>query len=132
MRRIFKKYLLAIVANGVALWIAAQIFPEKIHILASPPWIGFVVVGVAIGIVNTFVRPILKLLSLPFVMLTMGLFLIVINAIVVWIVEWVFRELLTTSIQLIITGGFASYVLVGFTLGIINTVLHWILKEHHR
>lgn len=130
MRMLLRRLVLALVANGFAVWAVSQIFPDRFQIFSDPVWLGFVVVGIAVGVLNTFVKPIIKILSLPFVILTMGLFLILINGIIIWIVEWLFQEVLTSStIQVIVEGGVVSYILIGFALGVINTILHWLLKE---
>jgi putative membrane protein len=117
-------------ANSFAVWSVTQIFPNRIEILSDPVWSGFVIAGISIGIINTFVKPILKLLSLPFIVLTMGLFLFVINAVILWIIKWLFSDVLVSlGITINISGGILSYILIGLTLGIINTFLHWLFKE---
>ena len=45
-------------------------------------------VALILGIVNSFVRPILKFLSIPFIIITLGLFLLVINALMLLFTEW--------------------------------------------
>jgi putative membrane protein len=71
------KFLLRWLINAVALYIAARIVPG-IHIGDSV----LVVLGVALvfGLVNAIIRPILKLLTCPFIILTLGLLTLVINA----------------------------------------------------
>ena len=51
-------------------------------------WWQFLIVAAILGLVNAVVKPILRLLSLPIVVLTLGLFLIVVNALVLQIVVW--------------------------------------------
>jgi putative membrane protein len=124
------KIILALLANGFAVWAVSEIFPDRFEIISDPVWSGFVIVGISIGFLNNFIKPILKILSLPFIILTFGVFLIVINGLVLWLIEWVFAELLPSlEIQVLISGGILTYIVLGFTLGIINTFLHWLLKE---
>jgi len=130
MRRLLRKIILAIAANSLAVWAALEVFPQYFTIVSTPAWQGIILVGISIGLLNTFIKPILKLLSLPFVILTMGLFLIVINALILWMIEWLFSGALASlGVQLSVIGGFFSYLLIGFTLGVLNTFLHWILKK---
>lgn len=130
MRRFLRKIILAVLANGFAVWAVSEIFPDRFEITSNPVWIGFVIVGITVGLMNTFIKPLLKVLSLPFIILTFGLFLVVINALVLWLIKWLFAEVLTSlEIQVLISGGILSYILLGLTLGIINTFLHWLLKE---
>lgn len=51
-------------------------------------WWQFLIVAAILGLANAVVKPILRLLSLPIVVLTLGLFLIVVNALVLQIVVW--------------------------------------------
>ncbi len=45
--------------------------------------------AVILGLVNAIVRPVLKLLTCPFIVLTLGLFTLVINALTLWIAAWI-------------------------------------------
>ena len=78
--------------NGVALWIAAWAVPG-ITFGANPDgWAvvrTVVIVALIFGIINAFVRPIAKLLSLPFIILTLGLFVFVVNALMLQLTSWV-------------------------------------------
>jgi putative membrane protein len=47
------------------------------------------VVGLIFGLVNTFVTPVVKLLSLPFILLTLGLLIFVINALMLLLTSWI-------------------------------------------
>ena len=51
------------------------------------------VVAAILGVVTAFVKPVLKLLSLPFILLTLGLFLLVINALLLLLTGWVAGQL---------------------------------------
>jgi putative membrane protein len=75
--------LLKIVIGAAALWVAVQVvggleFDGSVATL--------LIIALILGVINAVVRPILKLLSLPLVVLTLGLFLLVVNAITLWIV----------------------------------------------
>lgn len=48
--------------------------------------IGYMVAGLALGTINTFIRPILKLLAFPFIFISLGLFTFLINAGILWFV----------------------------------------------
>ncbi len=130
MRKLFQVILLAIIINGLAVWAVSALFPTKFDILSDPTWLGFVLVGLIVGFVNAFIKPLLKVFSLPLIILTFGLFLVVINALVLWLVTFLFDTVLAfTNVQVLVTGGFLSYVILGITLGIINTLLHWVFKK---
>ena len=76
------RLLLRILINAAALWVATRIVPGVTH---TGPWYTLLVVALVFGLFNAFVRPILKLLTCPLIVLTLGLFTFVINAIVLWL-----------------------------------------------
>ena len=51
-------------------------------------WSPLLAVALILGLVSTFVEPVVKLLSLPFIILTLGLFLLVINALMLLLTAW--------------------------------------------
>jgi putative membrane protein len=79
------KLILRIVINAVALWVTAQLLPG---ITLGGSLIGLLVVAVIFGLVNTFIKPIVKLLSLPVTVVTLGLFTLVINAGMLLLTSW--------------------------------------------
>ena len=82
MRRI----LIRVAVNAVALWVASGLVSgitlEKILLVAA-----------IFGLVNAFVRPVAKLLSLPLIVLSLGIFILVINAVMLLITDALTRSL---------------------------------------
>src|ERR1700756_4314981 len=72
----------AVVALG--LWLASEIVPG-IEIRSSG---SLIAAALLLGVVNAFVRPIIIILTLPITLLTLGLFLLVINALMIMLVAW--------------------------------------------
>jgi putative membrane protein len=52
-------------------------------------YLAFAVMAVVLGLVNIFIRPILKFLSCGLIVLTLGLFMLVINAFLLWFASWI-------------------------------------------
>lgn len=69
--------ILRLLINAAALWCAAR-FIDGISYAGN--WQGLVGVALVFGVVNTFIRPILRFFSFPITILTLGLFALVINA----------------------------------------------------
>lgn len=86
------KLLVRWVITAIALVAAATLIPG-IEIQDQNGWIAVLLMSVALGLVNAFVRPLLTLLSCPFVLLTLGLFLLVINALCLWLASWLAQSL---------------------------------------
>lgn len=78
-----RRFLLKIVVGAVALW-AADALLAGFSVTGGLK--GYLVAGVVLAALNTFIRPILKLLSLPLILVSFGLFTVVINALILWLV----------------------------------------------
>jgi putative membrane protein len=69
--------------TAIALFVAAALVPG-IHV-RGPAWLAYGGMAVVLSLVNAFLRPILKLLSCPFIILSLGFFLLIINAVTLWL-----------------------------------------------
>ena len=78
------RFLARLVLNGLAIIIAAWLLPG-IHITSS---LSALVAGVILGFVNAIVRPVLFFLTLPLTLLTLGLFIFILNAICFGLTAW--------------------------------------------
>ena len=78
------RFLARLVLNGVAILIAAWLLPG-LHI--SGPFAGLLA-GVILGFVNAIVRPVLFFLTLPLTLITLGLFIFVLNAVCFGLTAW--------------------------------------------
>ncbi len=75
------RWLAKWIVNTLALWAAAILIPG----ISYGNLLSLIVVALLFGIVNTFIKPVVKLFSLPFIILTLGLFTLVINALLLWL-----------------------------------------------
>lgn len=73
------KLLIRWVIISLAIFVAARLVPG-IEV-AGTGWIAYAVVAAVLGLVNSIVRPVLKLLTCPLILLTLGIFTLVINAV---------------------------------------------------
>ncbi len=76
-----------IISNALAIYVAAKFIPG-IHIEAT--LVNLLKAGALLGFANAFIRPIVKILSLPLVILTLGLFTVIINVMMLLFVAWAF------------------------------------------
>jgi putative membrane protein len=75
------KILLSILANAVALVATAWVVPG---ITFGGSWVQLLVAGALFGLLNAIVRPIVLFLSLPALVLTLGLFYFILNGLLLW------------------------------------------------
>ena len=81
------KLLIRWAISSIAIFAAAQLIPG-IRVENMQAWTIYAIMAILLGLVNAIVRPFLKLLSCPLIILTLGLFVLVINAISLMIAAW--------------------------------------------
>ena len=94
------RFLTWLVSNAVALAVAAWIF-EGIWFEGArhgsaelqDKLVPLLVVALILGVVSAFVKPVLQILSIPFIIVTLGLFLLVINACMLMLTSWLAGKL---------------------------------------
>ena len=79
-------FLLRLLINAAALWAAIQLVDGISH---RGGWWSLLFVALLFGALNASIRPLLKLLSLPLIILTLGVFIFVINALMLLLTSWV-------------------------------------------
>ncbi len=104
---------LAIGVNALALWVANAIWDSvSIH-----GWAGYLIGSAVLGIANAIVKPLLALLTLPLIIVTLGLFYLLINIAMVALAEWIAPNFsidgFWTYIGATIVVWFVNYVLYG-------------------
>jgi putative membrane protein len=76
------RFFIRLIITAVALWAAVALVNG---ITFTGGWVSLLIVALIFGLVNAFVRPLLKLLTCPLILLTLGLFIFVINALMLWL-----------------------------------------------
>ena len=99
MSKLLSQFISAI----TGLWLATlfipgvmvTVYPDSVlfDFSLSHKWQIFLLLGIAIGIINYFLKPIFKTLSLPLEVITVGIFSILANAIILWLFDLMFDEL---------------------------------------
>src|SRR5688572_3802332 len=104
---------------GLGLWIAAGILGQRISYDSR---IGVIIVaGFILALVNAFIKPIVVVLSLPAILFSLGLFMIVINGFMVLLVSKLYASLEVTN--------FGAAMLAGMVIGLVNYLVTTILEE---
>ena len=90
------RLLIRLVVVGVALWLTILLLPGLDY--QGPFW-EFVVVAAIFAVVNAFIRPVAQLLSLPITILTLGLFALVVNALMFLLADWLASDVLDLGLR---------------------------------
>ncbi len=77
-------FLVLFAVNALTLWIVSLIVPA-IEFKTSG---GLIITAILIGLLNTYVKPILKLLTLPITIITLGIWLLILNLLLFYFVDW--------------------------------------------
>ena len=124
--------LVRVVVNAVALWVATLTVPG-ITVSESGDTatqvLTYLVLGLLFGLVNLVVRPVVKLLSLPLYVLTLGLFFLVVNALMLLLTSWLSGF---TPLTLHVDGFFWSAVLGALVISLVSWVLDLVLPDGDR
>ena len=107
---------------SLGLWIAAGFvsssitYDNKLHVV--------IIAGLVLAIINIIIKPILIIFSLPAILLTLGLFMIIINGLTVFIASKLYHPLHVTN--------FWAAVFAGMVIGLVNYLVTHILEDTHK
>jgi putative membrane protein len=111
------KFLLRLLITAAALWVAVQLVPG---ITYTGPWLHLVAVALVFGVVNAIVRPLMLSLTCPLVLLTLGLFIFVLNGLMLWL-----TAALSSAIGFDFrVSGLVAAIIGGLIVGVVSTVLN--------
>lgn len=111
-----KRFILRLSINIIAILVAVSIVPG---LQLEADWWGLAAVAFIFGLINTGIRPLLLLLALPFVVLTLGFFMLLINAMMLYLTSWLAEGF---GIRLIIES-FVSAILGGVVISVVSALL---------
>ena len=103
------------IVNAAALLLVAYIYPG-VHVES---FVAALIAALVLGLVNAFIRPLLVILTFPVTLLTLGLFLFVINALLFWLVAEVVHGFAVT--------GFVAALVGSILYSLITLVTSWLL-----
>jgi putative membrane protein len=122
-------FVIRAAVTGFALWVVA-------HLVHGLSFVGgdtrlqragiIFVVAVIFGLVNAFIKPVVQILSIPLYILTLGLFHIVVNALMLWITAWITEH--TTHWGLTIDHFWWTAIWAAVVLSIVGWVLSLVVR----
>ncbi|GAA1844252.1 phage holin family protein [Brevibacterium marinum] len=129
-------FLSRVVVNACAIWVAAWILPgvaiagnSVVEEQTGPipaMIISYLVIGLIFGLANAFIKPILSFVSAPITCLTLGLFSIVINAIILALTSWLSGF---TPFEFTIDTFFFSAIFAAIIVSVVSALLGWLVPE---
>ncbi len=110
-------FVIRLVLNALALLNVANVIPG----IAVQSFPFALLAALVIGLVNALIRPLLEILSLPITILTLGLFSLIINALMFALAAW-----LTPGFSV---AGFGPAFWGGLLYAVLATIISWMVKE---
>lgn len=122
-------FILRLVIAAVAVWVAAFFVPGISFAQtdsATTQIITILIVGAIFGVLNAVIRPILFFLSLPLLLLTLGLFTFILNAFMLVMTSWVSGQL---GLGFDVDGIFWAGIFGSLIISIVSTILSLLLVD---
>jgi putative membrane protein len=117
-------FLVRLLVNAVALWVATRIVTGVTYTGAVLPFLG---VALVFGVVNAVIRPIVKLLSLPFIIVTLGIFALVVNGFMLWLTGSLSGAL---GLGFHVSGFWAAF-WGALVVSVVSTILGMLVKDRN-
>lgn len=111
--------LIRLVINAVALWVAGMLIDGITLGTENIPQL--LIIALVFGLINAIIRPLVKMISLPIIFLTLGLFALVINALMLMLTGAVMDGLAVD--------GFIPAFLGSIVISVVSTVAGWVLPD---
>jgi len=115
-------FLVRLLVNAAALWVATALVPGVTYRGGSLPFLG---VALVFGVVNATLGPVAKILTFPLIIVTLGIFALVINGLMLWLTSSL-SEALGLGFQV---RGFWAAFFGALVVSIVSTVLSFAIRD---
>lgn len=116
------KFLIRWIVNSLAVWAAVSVVPG---VAWTNDWVSVIALGLILTLVNAIVRPLAKLVGCLPIIVTFGLFTLVINAFLFWLTGYIGQAF---GVGFTV-GGFWPALLGGLVVSAVSIVMGWILRD---
>ena len=118
-------FLVRLLVNAAALWVATHLVPGVVY---SGGWISFLGVALVFGFVNAFIRPVAKILTFPLIIVTLGIFSLVVNGLMLCLTSSLSAAL---GLGFHVSGFWAAF-FGALIVSIVSTLLSMMVTEEPR
>jgi putative membrane protein len=115
-------FLIRLIVNAAALWVATRVVSGVTYM---GDWLPFFGAAIVFGFVNAFIRPFAKILAFPLIILTLGLFSLVVNGLMLWLTSQLSDAL---GLGFHVSGFWAAF-WGALVVSIVSTVLSMMVSE---
>ncbi|HEY7288461.1 MAG TPA: phage holin family protein [Vicinamibacterales bacterium] len=115
-------FIVRTLVNAAALWVATRVVPGVTY---QGGWLPFIGVAIVFGVINAFIRPVLKVLTFPIIIVTLGIFALVVNGLMLWLTSSISD---TLGFGFHVSGFWASF-FGALVVSIVSTALSVLVTE---
>jgi putative membrane protein len=118
------KLLLRWIISGISIFVAAWLVPG-IRVEGTA-WLVYAIMAIILGLINATIRPLLKLLTCPLIILTLGLFVLVINGFMLFLASYIAVTVFTVKFYI---DGFWSAFFGAIIISIVSIILNGLIND---
>ena len=119
-RHFLTRFLVRWAVSALGLWVASAILGYS-HLSIGSGWKTVIIAGLVLALVNMAFKPLLVILSIPAIILSLGLFMLVVNGFIIMLVHWIYSPLFVKNL------GWA--ILAGIIVGLVNFLVTKVLED---
>jgi putative membrane protein len=116
------RFLIRLLVNASALWVATRVVPGVTYSGGYLPFFG---VALVFGLVNAFIRPVAKVLTFPLIIVTLGIFALVVNGLMLWLTSSLAEAL---DLGFHVSGFWAAF-WGALVVSVVSTVLSMLVRD---
>ncbi|OFW21750.1 MAG: hypothetical protein A3H97_22865 [Acidobacteria bacterium RIFCSPLOWO2_02_FULL_65_29] len=114
-----------LLVNAAALWVATRLVPG---VTFSGDWLPFLGVALVFGVVNAFIGPVAKILTFPLIIVTLGIFALVVNGLMLWLTSSLSSAL---GLGFHVSGFWAAF-FGALVVSVVSTLLSMLVRDGSR
>lgn len=114
------RWLVTAVAVGMAVWIV----PGIEIVGGTEAWVGIAIFGLILALINISVKPLMQVLSLPITVITLGIFYLIVNTLMLYVAAWLANGIFQVGIDIATFGSaFVASIVISIVSGIMNSLV---------
>lgn len=113
------RWLITAIAVGVAVWLVPGIF-----VWNDSTWVAVFLVALLLALINMSIKPILQILSIPITFLTLGIFYLIVNTLMLYLAAWLANAIFGAGFEIATFGsGFIAAIIISLVSVLLNGIL---------
>ncbi len=113
------RWIVTAIAVAAAVWLVPGVF-----VWGDSTWIGVIIFALFLALINMSIKPILQVLSIPITVITLGIFYIVVNTLMLYLAAWLANALFGVGFEITTFGsGFLAAIIISLVSALINGII---------